>query len=80
MLSVENIRPGVNPDCGCYEEECLIWPFECVMHLEPYGTGDVFFDTGDCDFEENFPANTIEELRQQAVNFVENLYSQGRIE
>lgn len=73
MLAVEDIRPGVNPDCGCYEEQCLIWPFEVILHLEDDGTGDAFFDGGDCEFEMNFPATTIEELRAAALGFVQSL-------
>lgn len=72
-VQCENIEPGVNPDCGCYEETCIIFPFDVILHLEEDGTGDAFFDCGDWDFEKNFPALTIEELRKQAVEYVRNL-------
>jgi hypothetical protein len=73
-LDVEDITVSKNSDCGCYEEQCLIWPFDVVLHLEPDGTGDAFFDNGDYYFEENFPAATIEELRRAAVDRVLKLY------
>lgn len=74
-LTVEDIKPSVNPDCGCYEEECFIYPFDVILHLEPDGTGDAFFDDGDGDIEKNFPAKNIEELRAAACQFVAELFS-----
>lgn len=70
MLKVEDIQVNHETDCGCYEEECLIWPFTTILHLEPDGTGDAVFDCGDYEIEKNFPASTIEELRSAAVAFV----------
>lgn len=71
---VENIVPGVNAECGCYEETCLIWPCEVTLHLEEDGTGDAFFEIEDYDLEKNFPASTIEELRVKAVEFVNGYF------
>ena len=63
LAAIENIKGGINPECGCYEETCDIWPCEVTLHLEDDGTGDVFFDFGDYEIDENFPAKTMEELR-----------------
>ena len=76
MATVEDIVSGFSQECGCYEETCLIWPFEMILHLEPDGTGDAFFDAGDEVFEKNFPATTIEELREAACSFVDELFAQ----
>ena len=45
-MKVENIDGYISSDCGCYEETCLIWPFDAILHLEPDGTGDAFLITG----------------------------------
>lgn len=40
---IEEIVSGTNPDCGCYEEVCTIFPFEVTLHFEADGMGEAFF-------------------------------------
>ena len=43
------------------------------MHLEPDGTGHMFLDDGEYQYEENFEASTILELREKTIEFINNL-------
>ena len=73
---IESIEIGVSEECGCHEEACIIWPFDAILHLEPDGSGHMFLDDGESEYDENLPCKNIEELRQQAINFVNNLFKQ----
>lgn len=74
MAFVEDIVAGINQECGCYEETCLIWPFEVILHFEPDGTGEAHFYNGDYELEQTFPVKTIDELRTAACNYVDDLF------
>ena len=73
---IENIDIGVSEECGCHEETCIIWPFSATLHLEPDGSGHMFLDDGESEYDEILPARNIEELRRQSINFVNNLFKQ----
>ena len=74
-FAVEDICVGISEECGCYEETCLIFPYEAILHLEGDGTGDAFLDCGDYEIEKNFPANTIEELRVRTIEFLQEYHA-----
>ena len=74
--TVEDIKGGFSADCSCYEEMCVIYPFEVILHLEPDGTGDAFLDCGDYQIEENFSAKNIAQLRDATVKFINDLFKE----
>lgn len=79
-VKAENVKRGIDPECGCEIVKCLIWPFCVEMHLESDGTGDAFFDAGDDDFEINFRASNMTELISASERYVQSLYCKGLIE
>lgn len=60
-------------DCGCPVEEWVIGNLNVEMHLDPSGHGDIFIDCGEWQEDKQVPANTMEELRAMAVQWVESI-------
>lgn len=76
-VSIEHTTHGVSDECGCPEDHCEIYPFDAILHLEPDGTGHMFLDDGDVEYDEILPARSMEELREQACEFVNNIFNKG---
>lgn len=67
---LDGFRNTKGADCGCPEIEGIIWPYDVILHLEPNGTGEAFFDDGDEQVEVTFQAVTLDELVKAAKDYV----------
>ena len=70
---VEDIVHSVDDDCDCPTIDCLIWPFDVNLHIEPDGTGHGLFYNGDSEHDIEFKVSTMDELKTKACEFVDNL-------
>ncbi|MBB1291006.1 MULTISPECIES: hypothetical protein [unclassified Pseudoalteromonas] len=69
----ELVSVGKSDECGCPEEEWVIFMVCVTIHLEPVTGGHIFLDTGDWQDEKLVNCQNIEQLRVAAVDWVNNM-------
>lgn len=68
----------LSDECGCPEEDLEIGMCCITAHLEPDGSGHLFFDNGDWDEEKLVDCDgTIETLRQKAHDWAVEIHERG---
>lgn len=73
-MYTEIIENRINEDCGCQEQHLNIGLIDTVIHIEPNGTGEAFFNAGDWEQEVSFPTcDNIDDLREQAEEYILSL-------
>jgi hypothetical protein len=74
------MKDSFDPECGCPVRECVIWPCDVDLHINPDGTGDIVLDTGDWQEEIiNTFATSLDELYQIAEKIVNEKYNSSEV-